>query len=142
MIGKPFGDLVVQRPVQRMRGGQLETRWRCICKCNKPVTVSTENLENGSMTSCFDCRDPQKRAARVEHDSEFQNFKYLGIKKKGGLEEGFDNQFQFSKKHGLSQASVSRCLLGRQKTHKGWTFRKIEEPDNGADTNDDKSEPS
>lgn len=33
-----------------------------------------------------------------------------------------NNQCEFARKHGLSHGSISRCLLGKYKQHKGWKF--------------------
>ena len=38
----------------------------------------------------------------------------------------FTNQKEFAKKYNLNQRHISNCILGKRKTHKGWTFRIIE----------------
>lgn len=37
-----------------------------------------------------------------------------------------NNQSHFARMFGIHSASISLCLNGKQKTHKGWTFRRIE----------------
>lgn len=36
-----------------------------------------------------------------------------------------DNQQKVAKNFGLSRQSISACLLGKRKTHKGWIFQRI-----------------
>ena len=35
-----------------------------------------------------------------------------------------NNQHEFARWHGLNQAHISDCLVGRLKTHGGWTFKR------------------
>ena len=39
----------------------------------------------------------------------------------------FWNQTEFAREYGLNQGHITTCILGKRKTHKGWTFRIIEE---------------
>lgn len=47
---------------------------------------------------------------------------FVGTSASGEVQEGY-NQSEFSAAHGLRQSSISDCLTGRLKTHKGWTFK-------------------
>ena len=47
-----------------------------------------------------------------------------------GPGDGFyfsNNQQEFAREHDLTQGSISGCLNGRQKTHKGWRFQYLDE---------------
>ena len=35
-----------------------------------------------------------------------------------------NNQCEFARRYGLNQANISACFSGRQKTCKGWTFKR------------------
>lgn len=37
-----------------------------------------------------------------------------------------DNQNKFAKQHGLNRRCIGYCLRGKQKIHKGWTFKLVE----------------
>lgn len=46
-----------------------------------------------------------------------------------GVEHLGKSQRGFARRHGLDDRSLNKCLKGRSKTHKGWTFRYKEAPD-------------
>ena len=50
--------------------------------------------------------------------------KFLGISP-DGVEYVFDYQLRFAKEHGLNAHTISECISGKHKQHKGWRFREI-----------------
>lgn len=51
---------------------------------------------------------------------------FVGFSPDGTIFKG-SNQSRFAQKHGLRGSLISKCLNGRQKTHKGWTFSWVSE---------------
>jgi len=60
----------------------------------------------------------------VQNKNTKRNKKFIAIHKSGIIEES-KVQSDFCKKYNLSQDRVSSCILGKQKSHKGWTFNRI-----------------
>ena len=50
-----------------------------------------------------------------------QMTKFVGYSPTGARHVGL-NQSEFAREHGLEQSSISGCLKGRLRTHRGWTF--------------------
>lgn len=50
--------------------------------------------------------------------------KFLGISP-DGVEYVFYYQLRFAKEHGLTAHTISECISGKHKQHKGWRFREI-----------------
>lgn len=52
-IGKRFGRLTVQEPVDKIRkNGATVTRWRCLCDCGREAIVAQTELQAGDTQSC------------------------------------------------------------------------------------------
>ena len=50
--------------------------------------------------------------------------KFIGISPQGEMFEGF-NISEFARTHNLHQSTISACLKGKIKKHKGWSFKLI-----------------
>lgn len=50
---------------------------------------------------------------------------YCGYNLLNDKEYIFNNCSDFAIEHGLKRQAIVECVYGRQKTHKGWTFKRI-----------------
>lgn len=103
--------------VDKIQGFNLESF------LNGELTLDKDHLKHGnkiySLSTC--CFISRKENNKIKPS---QQKNIIGISPEG-KEYIFYNQSQFACEHNLRQGSISDCITGRLKTHRGWKFTLI-----------------
>lgn len=92
-------------------------------------------LDFRHVSACLQGKLPQHKGWKFyyKEESKRKTFKktyrskpFIGTSPEGVEYEG-NHQADFAKEHGLKFYGVNNCLIGKTKSHKGWTFRYKEE---------------
>jgi hypothetical protein len=83
--------------------------------------TSIERIDNNGNYERSNC----KWATRQEQNLNMRKvIRFIGIYNNGYRETGL-GQPEFARKHNLDRSCINRCLRGKRKFHKGWSFKFI-----------------
>lgn len=83
--------------------------------------TSIDRINNNGNYEPFNCKWSTQREQILNSR---QTYEFIGIYK-NGYREISSNQTEFAIRHNLDSTLISRCVRGRRKQHKGWTFKRI-----------------
>lgn len=99
----------------------MENEYLAHCKLHGERNTTLERIDNNSHYFRENC----KWITQQEQANNTRNtYKFLAEYSNGYKEVGL-TQAGFAKKYGLNYRRINDCLKGRQRSHKGWTFKRI-----------------
>ncbi len=110
------------------RGIEVCERWQDFTNFledmgEKPEGLTLDRIDNNRNYESGNCRwATRKEQTQNRRDYKNQYF-FIAMKQEEVIVS--NNQHDFARQHGLDQNHIADCLNGRQKSHKGWTFKRL-----------------
>jgi len=114
------------------RGIKVCKRWQNFANFledmgERPENTTLDRIDNGGNYEPGNCRwATPKQQVQNRREVKDQKHQYFFISmNEQGIMIASNNQLEFARQYGLNQGCISNCLNGRQKSHKGWRFKRI-----------------
>ena len=129
--GKTKSEETRKKMSQAQKGKTLsEEQKRKLLQANKGRTLSDEHRQKIAQSMKGKTASEETRQ-KLSQANDYRKTPIVAIQKDTGKVKIFESQSECARKLNLSQSHILSCLKGRRKTHKGYTFKYIEQLESG-----------